>query len=130
MFRIFKNVKNFRFFVFNVAELFSFEESCINLIAFYLKNLIKTIAFQITSSISKEKLILIKSNEINVTFWSLQFFITFRIMSNIMSSSFFNSFFTTSLIVFFSFMFIKRLWDLTEVRFETQMIVDKKWILR
>ena len=63
-----KNVESFRFFVFDVVEFFSFEESCINLIVFCLKNLIKAVAFQIVSSISKKKLILMKSNEINVTF--------------------------------------------------------------
>ena len=67
MLRVFKNVESFRFFAFNVVELFSFEESCVSLIVFYLKNLIKTIAFQIISSISEGRLILMKSNEINVT---------------------------------------------------------------
>ena len=68
MLRVFKNVEDFHFLALDVVELFFFEMSCVSLIVFCLKDLIKAVVFQITSSISKEELILVKSNEINVTF--------------------------------------------------------------
>ena len=65
---MFKNVESFRFLALDIAEFSSFEKSCVSLIVFCLKNLIKTIVFQIVSSISEKRLILMKSNEINMTF--------------------------------------------------------------